>query len=160
MTLKDEILAKCSAQLIAAQEHGQIAAIVNVGRTKTSTKMLSERGVRAALGPVNGSLFINMLKSLETAASTSTVPAWLTAVLTGLGVPSDQHVYYLSTLGCGYSWLRTDVGLDVGDATTQSMLDLIAAGNPTLVTACTTLKALAVVSDPVTVQQVIAALKA
>lgn len=34
MTLLEEIQAKCSAELIAAQEHGQIAALVSAGRTK------------------------------------------------------------------------------------------------------------------------------
>lgn len=156
MTLMQEIQAKCTAEQIEAGNMHTLASIVSVGRVAVSSRMISERGVRAALGPVAGSQFLNLLRALSTAQD---VPAWLTAVLTGLNVPEADHVYYLETLACAYDWVRSADGLDIGDATTRQFLDLIAAGNPGLASACAALKALAERPNPVTWEQVQAAIR-
>lgn len=157
-TLLQEIQAKCSPELIAAKEHGQIAAILNTNRYRYTTHMVSERGVRAKLGPVVGAKFIRLLEALSAAAPINNTPVWLTTVLTAANVPVEDHIYYLDTLGCGIDWLRSD-GIDVGDATTQSLLDLIAAGNPELATGILSLKDLAKVADVVSNEMVIEALR-
>ena len=146
MTLLEEIQAKCTAEQIAEGNFHAIASIVSTGRTTTSTRMISERGVRSALGAVGGSKFLRLLKTLSEATE---APAWLTTVLTGMNVPADQHEFYLETLACAYDWVRSADGLDVGDATTRQFLDLIAAGNPDLAADCAKLKALAEHANPV-----------
>jgi hypothetical protein len=88
---------------------------------------------------VLGSKFLRLLTDLNVAAATDQVPAWLTVVLTALQVPSDDHIYYLETLGCGIDWLRSD-GLDLGDTAVRGLLDIIAGGNPSLAPATAILK--------------------
>lgn len=139
MALLQEIQAKCSPEQIAAGDYHDIAATVNVGRKRTVSTTITERGVRGALGPVLGSKFLRLLTDLNVAAAADQVPAWLTAVLTALHVPSDDHIYYLETLGCGIDWLRSD-GLDLGDMAVRGLLDIIAGGNPSLAPATAILK--------------------
>lgn len=113
-----------------------LADALSLGRTILKQKMISSRGVRVLLGPVNGSKFLRMLA--ETTGNT--VPTWLTSVLTGLGIPVDDHVYYADTFADGYKWLQTEDGLDIGNASVQGLLDLMAAANPTLASAIMELK--------------------
>lgn len=156
MTLLEEIQSKCSAEQIAAGNYHAIAAAVSAGRTTASSRMISERGVRSALGAVAGSKFLRLLKDLSEATES---PTWLTAVLTAMQVPANDHVFYLETLACAYDWVRSADGLDIGDATTRQFLDLIAAGNPDLTSACVTLKSLAEHANPVTWEQCQAAVR-
>jgi hypothetical protein len=147
-TLLQEIQAACTAEELLEGNQHTMAAKVNAARVAAGvklvqTKMISERGVRAKLGPVVGSKFIRLLADLEAAAKTDSVPDWLTAILTAMSVPAEDHIYYLETLGCGYDWLRTADGLDLGDASVRNLLDLIAAGNPELTTGVVSLKAMA-----------------
>jgi hypothetical protein len=146
MTLLEEIQSKCSAEMIALGNYHDIATVVSAGRKTIGTRMISERGVRSALGAVAGSKFLRLLKDLSTADQ---APAWLTAVLTAMQVPANDQVFYLETLACAYDWVRSADGLDIGDATTRQFLDLIAAGNPDLAAACATLKGLAERPNPV-----------
>lgn len=148
-TLYEEIVAKCTPQEIAEKNYHLIADKVNTNRKKFATKIITERGVRAKLGPVNGAKFIRLLKELNVAAETDTVPGWLTATLTALGVPEADRVLYLDTLGCGYAWLKAE-GLDIGDAATRQLLDLIAAGQSTLAASVVSLKAMAEAPNLVT----------
>lgn len=146
MSLYTEIQLACTTDELAERNYHIIAAKVNAARqgsVETYSRMISERGVRAALGPIAGAKFMRVLKDLDAAAASDTVPAWLTAVLTAMQVPAQDHVMYLDTLGCGYDWVRSADGIDIGDPTTQSMLDLIAAGNPDLSSGIAALKALA-----------------
>jgi hypothetical protein len=149
MTLFQEIQAKCTPEQIAEGNFHVIAAAVSNGRVSLRPRLISERGVRGALGPVVGSKFIRLLSDLKDAAVADIVPAWLSGVLNAMKVPVLDHIYYLETLGCGYDWLRTDAGLDLGDASVRGLLDLIAAGNPEIAEGAVALKGLA--SQPATV---------
>jgi hypothetical protein len=150
MTLLEEIQSKCSAEMIALGNFHDIAAVVSAGRKAVGSRMISERGVRSALGAVAGSKFLRLLKELSTSEQ---APAWLTAVLNVMGVPANDQVFYLETLACAYDWVRSTDGLDIGDHTTRQFLDLIAAGNPDLAAACATLKGMAERPEPVTWDQ-------
>lgn len=158
-TLLEEIIAKCSQEQIAAGNYHEIASILNVGRKKVVSTMITERGVRGALGPVVGSKFIRLLSDLKVAAVADTLPGWLIAVLTVMHVPTADHIYYLETLGCGIDWLRTD-GLDLGDATVRGLLDIIAGGNPDLAAATVVLKGKAEIPTTVSWQECAMALGA
>jgi hypothetical protein len=127
-----------------------VAQIISGKRTRLVSKTVTERGVRAAMSIMDGSLFIKTLRELSEA---TTAPAWLTTVLTAMGVPGPAQWAYFETLQCGYPWLRAD-GLDVGEPTVRQLLDLLAAGVPSLGAATVQLKSLGVVPDPVTADQV------
>lgn len=148
MTLLQEIQAKCTPEQIAEGNYHTIAALVSAGRVMNVSTMITERGVRGALGPVAGSKFLRLLGDLKTAAATDVVPGWLSTVLGAMQIPVEDHVFYLETLGCGLDWLKTD-GLDLADASVRGLLDIIAGGNPDLVAACASLKAKAERDAPV-----------
>jgi hypothetical protein len=132
-----------------------VAAIVSAGRVRLQTRMISARGVRESLTIVDGATFLKVLRELSEEV---TVPAWLSTVLTALTVPVGAHWAYFDTLQCAWGWLQGD-GLDLAATKTRSMLDLIVAGHPELVSASVTLKALAEVSDPVSVADVSLAIR-
>jgi hypothetical protein len=125
-TLKDEILAKCSQELIDSKEHGQIAAIVSVGRTKFVEKRGGIGTIMSTLGATAGAALLDTMESLS--ASNSAVKWGMRLVNAG--------------------------ELDFGDAQTRAMFDQLLPAE-----AATALKSLAEVSNTVTVQQVIDALK-
>jgi hypothetical protein len=153
MGLREDILSdpECATAL-AARDCQELARIRSVGRVKRSTKMISERGVRAALSIAAGSHFIRLLKD---ASETVGVPAWLAGALTGMGVPADSHQDYADAIASAYGWLRQDSGLDLGSTATRGLLDLIAASDPSKFgPTVTTLKTLADQPDPLTAQQV------
>lgn len=158
MSLRDEILAKCSPALIASRDEATIAAVISVGRVKRTSKMITERGVRAALSSIPaGSQFMRLLK---VASETTGTPVWFGAVLTSVGLPEAEHQDYADALASAYGWLRQDAGLDLGASATRSMLDLIAASDPAKYGATvSTLKALADQPDPVSVQDIAHALE-
>jgi hypothetical protein len=131
-----------------------IADALSLGRTRLTEKMISSRGVRVLLGPVNGSKFLRMLA--ETLGNAT--PSWLTMVLTSLGIPVDDHVYYADTFADGYRWLQTEDGLDIGNASVQELLDLMAAANPSLASAIMELKNSARVPEVVSEYDVRAAI--
>lgn len=133
-----------------------IADIRNAKRPpKARPCLLSERGVRSALPIVQGALLIKTLRDLEQA---SEPPAWLTATLTALKVPTGDQWAYFDTIQCGHAWLRAE-GLDVGVQRTRDMLDVLAAGVPQLAEAAATLKALGLQPDDITADQVSRALR-
>jgi hypothetical protein len=118
--------------------------------------MITERGVRAALGVSAASQFLRLLKDCE---ETVGVPAWLGPVLTSFGIPSDLHIDYAEALGSAYGWLRQGAGIDVGSAATRGMLDIIAASDSAKFGATvSTLKALSLTPSPVSAIQVADAL--
>lgn len=153
MGLREDILADpACADALAARDCVELARIMSVGRIKLITKMITERGVRAALSITAGSQFIRMLKD---ASETVGVPAWLAATLTTIGLPETEHQDYADALASAYGWLRQDAGIDLSVAATRAMLDLIAASDPVMYGATiTTLKALADHADPLTAQDV------
>lgn len=139
--LKAEIDAKAAidpafAAMLAIRDDNGMAAALSVGRTRLAETMLTERGVMAALGIVDGEATLAALEAF--AASTPSDPQ-LAAVHPGIK----------RMLG----WLKT-TGVDVGNALTQSLLDLLASNAVLAPTAATKLKGLAVVPAPVSAEQV------
>lgn len=61
MTLLEEIQAKCPPELIASKEHGQIAALVSVGRTKPSGLEVGHGTVLETIGLAAGNAFLDAI---------------------------------------------------------------------------------------------------
>lgn len=127
MTLRDEILARpdCAAAL-AARDCGALAAILSVGRTKTVDKLIGYGTVLETLGADAGATFLDGLVALS---ATSSPVKWALKLL--------------------------DRGeLNIGAPETQAQLDALATGGLMPQAVANTLKALAVVADSVSAQQV------
>lgn len=139
--------------LVDVRNDTAVAAALSVGRMTIVSHMISERGVRAALSITDAYAFLEELKSASTAP-----PAWLSPTLLAMGVPVEQHPAYADALSSAWRWLTQDAGLDVGAGAVRGMLDLIAAGVPTLETACAAVKSLAERPAPIHVQSVSEAL--
>jgi hypothetical protein len=157
MTLKEEILSRgdCTEH-IQTKNCQAIANLLSNGRVSYQSTMITERGVRAALGVSAASQFLRLLKECEEAVG---VPTWLGPVLTSFGIPSGSHIDYAEALGSAYGWLRQGAGIDVGSAATRGMLDIIAASDSAKFGATVaTLKALALIPNPVSAMQVANAL--
>lgn len=73
MSLFTEIQAKCTPQEIADKDFHAIAAKVNVGRTRISTRHGGIGTVLETLGPVDGAL---LLDSLVTLSATNSAVKW------------------------------------------------------------------------------------
>jgi hypothetical protein len=132
MTLRDEILSRpdCAAAL-AERDCGALAAILSVGRIKAVDKPIGYGTVLEALGADAGAAFLDGLTAL---AATSSPVKWALKLL--------------------------DRGeLNVGAHATQAQLDALAEGGAMPVAVAQALKALAVVPDVVTAQDVQAALE-
>ena len=136
--------------LLAARNDVAIAAVLSTGRVKYQTKMISERGVRAALSIPAGSGLMRLFKEAAKDVAAGNVPAWLPTVLTAAGVPAEMHADYAEAIGSAHGWLLQDAGLDIGSAASRQMLDLIAMSNPAKYGASTAaIKALASQPDPI-----------
>lgn len=61
MTLLEEIQAKCSPDLIASKEHGQIAAIVSAGRTKPSTREIGNGTILETIDLTHGNAMLDVI---------------------------------------------------------------------------------------------------
>ena len=61
MTLLEEITAKCPPELIAAREHGQIAALVSAGRTKPSGLPVGKGTILETIGLAAGNAFLDVI---------------------------------------------------------------------------------------------------
>lgn len=136
MSLWNEIQTRCPADMLERRNMHEIAAFLNVGRTKVVQTMLSERGilVRYADGPVAAD-----------------------AVLTKLEAFSQSAHPMASLVKRAVKFLGTTEGIDMGDEATQSLLDQLAAGGAITTDEATKLKALATVPDSVDWTQVQAA---
>lgn len=133
MTLYEEILSKCTAQQIQERNFHTIAATVNVGRTKTVSTMISERGImdKYADGPVAADA---VLAKLETFANS--------------GAPGS------GPLKRALKFLAQAEGLDIGASTTRAQLDALASAGVITLDESNKLKALAPsVTDYVTWDQ-------
>lgn len=130
------------ADSVAARNDVAIAAALSVGRKRLQTRQLSERGILAALGPAAGGAF---LAALEAFAATP---------------PAAEHPLYAAHGGIARAigWLKDADGIDIGDASTQTMLATFAALGIVDASAAATVQALGYVADPVSVADVSAAL--
>ena len=145
--------------LVAARNDVAIAATLSPLRAPViAERRVSELGVRRALGVVDASRLMGILKASAAAAEAGSVEPWLAAVLTGMGVPPADHAAYQETVGSAWRWLNQPEGLDVGSSAARAMLDLIAGGNADVAAACAAIKALADQPVPVSVADVSAAL--
>ena len=123
MTLLEEITTKCPPELLAAKEHGQIAALVSAGRTKPSGLQVGKGTILETIGLAAGNAFLDVIdtqpdfrhvrgliaegrliisSSLVTATIQSLVPAVLTqaqadALLALATVPAPVSVQEVIT---------------------------------------------------------------
>lgn len=131
MTLLDEIRAKCPQELIDAQEHGQIAALVSVGRTRIVTRLGGVGAIIETLGPVDGPALLDALELLR---------------------EQDPAIKW--------GWRLIDRGeLDFGSTVTRNMIDSLVLAGVMTANSAAALKALAVVPDPVPVDAVVHAME-
>ncbi len=151
MSLLTEIQAKCTPQMIAAQEHGQIATIVSAGRkapdtsTKFSSLGISERF--PALGGLPGPLAAeNVFQKLEAFAAAAIAGADPVGKLLG-GACVRQMAHLKAS------------GMAIGSPAVKSMLDAIVARNGLTQDESDALVGVALVDAPVSVQEVITAMK-
>jgi hypothetical protein len=110
-----------------------IAAALSANRTKLAPRNITERRIIAALGLVDGDAFLSALEAFTTATLD----------------PAHPLKPYQPGLKRVLSWLRTDEGLDVGDPLAQQMLASLAAVGVVDSAASVTVRALALVPDPV-----------
>lgn len=60
-TLLAEIQAKCPPELIAAKEHGQIAALVSAGRTRPSAREIGNGTILETIGLQHGNAMLDVI---------------------------------------------------------------------------------------------------
>lgn len=60
-TLLAEIQAKCPPELIAAKEHGQIAALVSAGRTRPSAREIGNGTILETIGLTHGNDMLDVI---------------------------------------------------------------------------------------------------
>lgn len=100
MTLLEEIVEKCSPELIASRNLDEIAAVVNVGRVKIVSKLGGIGTVLGTLGPSDGAALLDQLKAM---ANSNSAIKW--------------------------AFVLIDRGeLDFGSAATRAMIDLLIPG--------------------------------
>lgn len=138
--IRDAIAADPALQALAAEGNVQaIAEALSVGRTKVASHFASERGIleRYPLGPIAAD---ELLAALEAFAATAHPMARI--------------------VGRALKFLAQPEGLDIGSPATQGLLDQLAAGGVITTAQRDGLRQMATVSDPLTIQQVKAALEA
>lgn len=133
MSLYDEITAKCSPELIASGEHGEIAALVSVGRTKTQKVPIAD--IQAYLQTQG------LWWAIKAVAADGAHPA-NTAAIAVIDVANARYENIDTTLPIVAQMLG---GLVATDVMTQTQMDDISA--------------LGTVPAPVSVSEVIEALK-
>lgn len=152
---KEELLALVDARvasdpefaaLVAARNDTAIAAALSEGRTKYTTRLITERGIISALGPVEGEALLAGLEAFA-AADPATLPEQI----------APAHAGIARVIG----WLKPpSEGVDIGDPLTHQLLDTMVALGVQGVTAerVAAVKALAAVVDPIDLSAVSAAL--
>ena len=133
------------AALVAARRDREIAAALSAGRTRYAPRLITERGVISALGPIEGE---GLLAGLEAFAA-ATLPA--------------EHPLYAAHAGISrvIGWLKPpSEGVDIGDPLTRQLLDTMVALGVSGVTAprVAAIKALASVTEDISTDAVSAAL--
>jgi hypothetical protein len=131
------------AALVATGEDKAIADALSVGRVRHVSRLVTERGVISALGPIEGEA---ALQALEAFAAT-TLPD---------GHPlKSSHAGIARTL----SWLKPPAdGIDIGDALTRQLLSTFGALGVLSSATVTALLALSAVPDPIGYAEVSTAL--
>jgi hypothetical protein len=126
MTLLQEIEAACTPELIASGEHGEIAALVSVGRTRPSSTEIGNGTILEVLGLTLGTQVLDVINS----------------------TPAYKYVVPLLEQG------RLLIGSVVAQAAVQAFV-------PALLTQAQadSLKSLGIAPAPVSVGEVIEALK-
>lgn len=131
MSLLDEINTKVSPELIAAREHGAIAAQLSEGRTEVVQVLGGIGLIIEALGPEDGA---QVLDALQANTATNSALKW--------------------------GWYLIERGdLDFGSTTTRHMLDKLANDGVLTQAQADALKAVAVRPATVSVQAVIDAME-
>ena len=121
MTLLQEIIVKCSPEILATHDTQAITDAFNVGRTKVATKLGGIGLVMETLGPDNGAALLDSLQAM-----TATVPA------------------------LKWAWYLIERGeLDFGSPATRGMIDTLVAQGAIAEPLGTALKATAEVPDPI-----------
>ena len=133
------------AALVQSRNDVAISAALSVGRTKVRERLITERGVISALGPVEGE---GLLAGLEAFAAAALPP---------------EHPLYAHHAGMKrvLGWLKPPAdGVDIGDPLTRQLLNTLVALGVSGITAprVATLLALATEPDPISVDAVSAAL--
>jgi len=138
--------------LVEIRNDVAIAALLSPGRKRIASRMITARGVRAALTVPEASRFLALLKA--TAGATA-VPEWLVNVLANTtDVQVADYPAYLDMFACAHEWLQGD-GLDLGDPTTRAGLALIAESDRAMFDGIVDkLLALAEVADPIPLNSV------
>lgn len=147
MSLRDEILARCTPEEIAARNFHVIAAKVSAGRVRVvQPKLVGKGTISAALGPVAGPVFIYTLKN----AAAASLPAQ----------PSEQQIAEKAMLDLAWELINV-ANFDVGLQATRDGLDAFVGKLPGFTQqAADAMKALAHVPAPVTWDECMAALDA
>ena len=117
--------------LVSIRNDVAVAAILSADRVRLTEHLVTERGVLAALGPVEGDA---LLAALEAITSPETLP-----------LPVQP---YYGAIRRGVSWLKND-GLDMGSPTARALLDLLAGYGVITPAHAGALKALAQQPDPI-----------
>lgn len=133
------------ALLLEQRNDVAIAEALSEGRIRYQARLITERGIISALGPVEGEA---LLAGLESFAASSLAP---------------EHPLFAAHAGIKrvIGWLRAPAeGVDIGDPLTHQLLDTMVALGVQGVTGprVAAIKALAAVPDPVSVEAVSAAL--
>ena len=145
MTLLEEIQTRAAADptfaaALAAGDHTACAAALSVNRTRLRSVLLTERGVMAALGVVDGEAALSALEAFAAAPASGPLAA--------------QHAGIARMV----SWL-SGAGIDIGDPLAQQLLDVLAAVGVLAAPSVAKIKALAQVPAPVSASEVSAALR-
>lgn len=125
------------AALVAARNDTAIASALSVGRIRYQSRLITERGVISALGPVEGEALLAGLEAFA-AADPATLPEQI----------APAHKGIARVIG----WLKPpSEGVDIGDPLTHQLLDTMVALGVSGVTAerVAAIKALAAVADPI-----------
>lgn len=126
-----DLIARVSEEVLASRDSQAIADAFNVGRVRIVSRLIGERGVLDALGPIAGEAFLAALEAITSAEA----------------LPEPARPYF-GALRRGVAWLKSE-GLDIGSATTRSLLDLHANVGVLDAAAVATIKALAQTPDAI-----------
>lgn len=127
----------------AAADDAQIAAIVSAGRTRLRSHYITDRGVISALGTQAGNAFLDAIEGFAVAVLPAEHP-----------LKADQ-----AGIKRVLAWLKSDGGIELGDAQTQMLLGVFAQLGVVNAGHAATIMALGKDADPVSAGDVSLALR-